>query len=64
MRRCLHRRSPTTRALDTLGKRVRLSAGDETVEGEAARVEDDGALVVTTERGERTVRFGDVMPLS
>lgn len=60
MRRCLHRRSPTTRALDTLGKRVRLSAGEEIVEGEAVRVEEDGALVVATENGESVVRFGDV----
>lgn len=52
------------RYLDTLGKRVRLSVGDEIVEGEAARVEDDGALVVVTASGEHIVRFGDVMPNS
>lgn len=48
------------RALGTLGKRVRLSAGEEIVEGEAVRVEEDGALVVATENGESVVRFGDV----
>ncbi len=47
--------------LETLGKRVRLTVGDETVEGEAMRVEDDGALVVHTASGERIVRFGDVV---
>lgn len=48
------------RRLDTLGKRVRLSAGEEIVEGEAVRVEEDGALIVVTEKGERVARFGDV----
>jgi BirA family biotin operon repressor/biotin-[acetyl-CoA-carboxylase] ligase len=49
------------RRLDTLGKHVRLQAGDETVEGEALRVEDDGALVVMTNGSERVVTFGDVV---
>ncbi|MCS6847309.1 MAG: biotin--[acetyl-CoA-carboxylase] ligase [Anaerolineae bacterium] len=49
------------RQLDTLGKQVRLQAGDEIVEGKAARVEDDGALVVMTTAGERIVTFGDVV---
>jgi BirA family biotin operon repressor/biotin-[acetyl-CoA-carboxylase] ligase len=49
------------RRLDTLGKRVRLRAGSEIVEGEALRVEDDGALVVMTYGGERIVTFGDVV---
>lgn len=48
------------RQLDTLGRHVRLRAGDE-VEGDAVRVEDDGALVVMTAAGERIVTFGDVV---
>lgn len=47
------------RRLDTLGKQVRLRAADEMVEGEAVRVEDDGALVVVTAMGERAVAFGE-----
>jgi BirA family biotin operon repressor/biotin-[acetyl-CoA-carboxylase] ligase len=47
--------------LDTLGKRVRLKVGAEVVEGEAVRVEDDGALVVRTANGECMVRFGEVV---
>ncbi|MDW8350582.1 MAG: biotin--[acetyl-CoA-carboxylase] ligase [Anaerolineae bacterium] len=49
------------RRLDTLGRRVRLQVGDEMVEGDAARLTDDGALVVMTSDGERVVTFGDVM---
>jgi len=52
------------RYLDTLGKRVCLNVGDEIIEGQALRVEDDGALVVETDSGERWVRFGDVLPFS
>lgn len=51
------------RRLDTLGRRVRLQVGDEIVEGDAVRVEDDGALVVMTDSGTRTVTFGEVMSL-
>ncbi|GIV85649.1 MAG: hypothetical protein KatS3mg052_2656 [Candidatus Roseilinea sp.] len=51
------------RYLDTLGRRVRLQVGDEVVVGDAARVEDDGALVVMTDNGERVVTFGDLMGL-
>lgn len=47
--------------LDTLGRRVCVQAGDALVEGDAVRVEDDGALVVMTPDGERVVRFGDVV---
>jgi BirA family biotin operon repressor/biotin-[acetyl-CoA-carboxylase] ligase len=45
--------------LRTLGTHVRLNVGAEIIEGEAVRVEDDGALVVATARGERIVRKGD-----
>lgn len=56
--------SPVTdyvRHLDTLGKHVQLNLGGEVVEGRAARVEADGALVVATVAGERAVRFGDMV---
>lgn len=49
------------RRLDTLGRRVRLQVGAESVEGDALRVEEDGALVVMTHQGERIVAFGDVV---
>lgn len=52
------------RALATLGTRVRLDLGAELIEGDAVRVEADGALVVATATGERIVRFGDVHPYS
>ncbi len=49
------------RRLDALGWRVRLQVGDEIVEGDAVRVEDDGALVMMTNSGERVVTFGDIV---
>jgi len=49
------------RHVETLGRSVRLKAGDEVVAGVALRVEDDGALVLQTATGERVMRFGDVM---
>ncbi len=49
------------RWLETLGRRVRLRAGDEVIEGEAIRLQEDGALVVTTDAGERVATFGDVV---
>ncbi len=46
----------------TLGTavRVELAGGSEVVEGTAARVADDGALVLETADGERVVTAGDV----
>ena len=46
----------------TLGSDVRaeLAAGGGVVDGRAVRLADDGALVVATPDGERTVRAGDV----
>lgn len=46
----------------TLGTAVRaeLAGGSEVVEGTAARVADDGALVLATADGERVVTAGDV----
>ena len=43
-----------------LGVRVHLPAGD-AVEGTAVAVDDDGALVVRTDRGTRTFAAGDVV---
>ncbi len=47
-------------ALETLGRTVRVSAGDERIEGRAVGVGDDGALIVQTPRGRRRIAFGDV----
>jgi BirA family biotin operon repressor/biotin-[acetyl-CoA-carboxylase] ligase len=44
---------------DTLGRRVRVETGSETVEGEAIDVAFPGALVVRTDEGDRTVHAGD-----
>ncbi len=43
----------------TLGRRVRISTADGTVEGEAVDVTDAGALVVETADGRETVTTGD-----
>ena len=43
----------------TLGRRVRISTADGTVEGEAVDVTDTGALVVETADGRETVTTGD-----
>jgi BirA family biotin operon repressor/biotin-[acetyl-CoA-carboxylase] ligase len=47
----------------TLGQRVRVDLGDETVEGEAVDVTEHGALVVATDDGERVVHAGDCQHL-
>jgi BirA family biotin operon repressor/biotin-[acetyl-CoA-carboxylase] ligase len=44
---------------DTLGRRVRVETGKETIEGEAVDVTFPGALVVRTDEGDRTVHAGD-----
>lgn len=59
-----HGRSPAAeyaRHVETLGRSVQLKTGNEFVTGVALRVEDDGALVVRTDAGERVIRFGDVV---
>jgi len=43
----------------TLGREVRVETPNETLEGTAERVDETGALVVSTEEGERTVTAGD-----
>ncbi len=43
-----------------IGTRVRVTAGAEVFEGDAATIDDDGALVVQTSAGERTVHAADV----
>jgi len=47
----------------TLGQRVRVDLGDETVEGDAVDVTEHGALVVATDDGERVVHSGDCQHL-
>jgi BirA family biotin operon repressor/biotin-[acetyl-CoA-carboxylase] ligase len=51
------------RRLDTLGRRVRLELDDETFEGTAVDVEDDGTLRVDTDRGTRRITVADVVHL-
>jgi len=47
----------------TIGKRVRVETPNETLEGVAERVDETGALVVSTDDGERTVTAGDCVHL-
>ncbi len=47
--------------VETLGRDVRISAGDAWIEGRALRIDADGALVVRTATGERRVGFGEVL---
>ena len=48
-------------ALETLGREVRIQSGGEIISGLAARIEEDGALIVKTAGGDRRVGFGDVI---
>lgn len=43
----------------TLGREVRVETPNETLEGVAERIDETGALVVSTSEGERTVTAGD-----
>lgn len=59
-----HHRSPASEYasyLETLGTRVTVQAGEERIEGMALRVQDDGALIVQTAAGERTVAWGELV---
>jgi len=47
----------------TLGRRVRVETPNETLEGVAERVDDTGALVLSTDEGERVVTAGDCVHL-
>jgi BirA family transcriptional regulator, biotin operon repressor / biotin---[acetyl-CoA-carboxylase] ligase len=48
----------------TLGRRVRaVAAGGETIEGLASGLDEEGGLVVETNRGRRVVSFGEVAHL-
>jgi BirA family biotin operon repressor/biotin-[acetyl-CoA-carboxylase] ligase len=47
----------------TLGREVRVETPNETVEGVAERIDDTGALVVSTGEGERVVTAGDCVHL-
>lgn len=44
----------------TVDRTVTVATGDGTLTGRALRVADDGALVVATDDGDRTIRAGDV----
>jgi BirA family biotin operon repressor/biotin-[acetyl-CoA-carboxylase] ligase len=47
----------------TLGREVRVETPNETVEGVAESIDDTGALVVSTDKGERVVTAGDCVHL-
>jgi BirA family biotin operon repressor/biotin-[acetyl-CoA-carboxylase] ligase len=51
------------RSSATLGRRVRVTLSDETFEGEAVDVNEDGHLLLHTSRGPRHVAAGDVTHL-
>ena len=46
---------------DTLGRQVRVVAGDEEVAGHARDIDRTGALVLETDAGTALVSFGDVV---
>lgn len=59
-----HHRSPAREYashLETLGQRVTVQAGDDRIEGIALRVQDDGALIVRTDAGERAIAWGELV---
>jgi BirA family biotin operon repressor/biotin-[acetyl-CoA-carboxylase] ligase len=59
-----HHRSPASEYashLETLGQRVTVQAGEARIEGVAMRVQDDGALIVQTEAGERAIAWGELV---
>lgn len=47
----------------TLGREVRVETPNETIEGIAERIDETGALVVSTDEGERVVTAGDCVHL-
>jgi BirA family biotin operon repressor/biotin-[acetyl-CoA-carboxylase] ligase len=47
----------------TLGREIRVETPNETIEGVAERIDDTGALVVSTDKGERVVTAGDCVHL-
>jgi len=63
-RLCQTHRSPAhdyAARVDTIGKWVRVQAGDEMIEGLAVGVDDLGGLRVQTSNGERIAYFGHVL---
>ena len=51
-------------ALETIGQRVSITEGGATIEGQALRVDQDGALIIRLESGEeKRVLAGDVSNL-
>ncbi len=56
-------RSPASeyaRHVETLDKQVEIDTGSGIVCGRAIRIDDDGSLIVATDRGEVAARFGDL----
>lgn len=52
---------PRWRALDALaGRRIRVLAGDDVIEGESLGIADDGALRIATRDGERRFHSADI----
>lgn len=48
----------------TLGRRVRILTPRETVEGEAVKIDEDGALIIKTDSGERRrIIYGECVHL-
>ena len=59
-----HHRSPAAEYashLETLGKRVMIQASNARIEGVAVHVQDDGALIVRTDAGERAIAWGELV---
>ncbi|MGQ9903742.1 MAG: biotin--[acetyl-CoA-carboxylase] ligase [Anaerolineae bacterium] len=57
-------RSPAkeyARHVETLGKDVEIETGQGLIRGRAARIADDGSLIVATDQGEVAARFGDLV---
>ena len=57
-------RSPAreyARHVETLGKDVEIETGQGLIRGRAARVADDGSLIIATDQGDVAARFGDLV---
>lgn len=48
---------------DTLGKNVRVDQGTDIIEGKATDIDENGSLIVMTEKGKEVVTLGDVIHL-
>ena len=56
--------SEWTSRSSTIGKQVKLDTADSKVKGEAIRIEDDGALVISENNKEHKIIAGDIIYLS